>query len=187
MSRITSGQALLLLALLPLALAGCCRQDFAGVMLVNDTPQTLLAQVEGMEGDPWEIEPGKDFILPGQPGPATLKWWPVGFPKEEKTRAVNLELEQLTLVAADADKCLVMADYTAQYEGQGQIKVVTTTSGQRAGKLKELPFQGTTYYGPQDKLPPTIRDDEQVMRFVHAPCELLKDPQKLHDWLYQQP
>jgi hypothetical protein len=169
---------------LALAVAGCCREEFAGALVVNDTDQPVELRFEGSQEGPWVVAPGADTIAPGPPGQATLL---ISAPQGVTRRAVELRLEDLALVTASADGCLVMADYTAHYEGDGQVKLLARSAPDAPGRVASLPFQGTTYYGPHAPLPASIRDDEQVIRFTPTPCALLRDDAALQRHLYPLP
>jgi hypothetical protein len=172
------GVAWLLCVAASVGLSGCCRKEYAGVVVLNDTGAPLWVKVAGSEYEPWEVGAGQDVIIPGPEGPSALQARPAQDPAAKpEERQVALRLDRLTLVAYPSANCYAVVDHTDQYEGQGALKVLAKTGPELVGELESLPLQGVTYLHPDQKLPPDILQGDRVVRFTRVPCGLLPEAQ----------
>ena len=150
--------------LLTAILAACCRDPVGGVLLINDTPETITVEVDGSGNDPWTIAPGRDDVPFGPLGDASLLIRAVERSWEHQ---VVLTSEHLLVVPASKDVCIALANYIDQYGGDGKVEVMLTASAAKPGSIR---LDGELYLGVDDPLPKEIYPDTPVRRFTRVPC-----------------
>ncbi len=80
------------------ALSGCCRQEFAGVLVFNDTDKPVAVIIQDSELEGRTLEPGEDFIFSAAAGEHVVALTPEGS-TEPTLRTVDMRMEDLALLS----------------------------------------------------------------------------------------
>jgi hypothetical protein len=160
------------------SVAGCCRDEVGGVLVINDTADKITVDIAGGGYGPWVIEPGRDAVPYAAPGPSTIT-----IRSDDRTwgHPVTLGVEDLLVVPASSDGCIALADYARQFGGDGEVEVWLTASAREPAHIS---LDGDLYLGVDDPLPKGIYPGTPVRRFTRVPCGLISDERalKAHLW-----
>ncbi len=165
-----------------LACSACSPRDpVAGILITNNTKATAKVWMDGQPDSLTVLESGQDVFLTAPPGKSVVMVQREGAAAEK--RPVELTLELLGFMITSDKECMALADYTEQYGGSGEVKILAQASPDKPGTIVSLPLH-ERFYGPNDPLPQEINEGSSVRRFTNVPCESLTPTRTLVWTLY---